>query len=61
MSEPESGARTRLVLMGLVLVLVIAGIFWLKRQGSEATIPGAKPGASEDEIVAAHEAQRMIS
>jgi len=34
--------------MGLVLVLVIAGIFWLERQGSEATVAGAKPGASEE-------------
>jgi hypothetical protein len=48
-SELESGARTRLVLMGLVLVLVIAGIFWLKRRANEdLAVPGAKPGASDE-------------
>lgn len=49
MSESEANAKRRLVLMGLVLVLVLGGIFWLKRQAAQSTIaPSAKPGASDE-------------
>lgn len=49
MSESGANAKGRLVLMGLVLVLVIGGIFWLKRQAAEQTkVPGAKSSAGEE-------------